>query len=116
MQKSDILGLNLPDLDDKYNIEDFNENFRTLDAEGKKTDANTTNIELLQQTIQNQQKVIKELQQTIKNITDCLGDVTQLANMLYTRNVSTILTDESGDSVLTHDGEKIEVYFTLKAE
>lgn len=116
MQKSDILGLNLPDLDDKYNIEDFNENFRTLDAEGKKTKANTTNIELLQQTIESQQKIIKELQQTIKNMTGDLGDISRLANMLYTRNVSTSLTDESDDSILTRAGEAIEIYFTLKAE
>lgn len=116
MQKSDNLGLNLPGLDDKYSVEDFNENFRTLDTEGKKTKANTTNIELLQQTIEVQQKTIKELQQAIQNITGSLGDMAALANMLYTRNVTTILTDEADAKVLTRDGEAIEIYFTLKAE
>lgn len=116
MQKSDILELNLPDLDDKYSVEDFNENFRTLDAEAEKTQENTLTIALLQQTIQAQQNTITSLQQTIQNITAGLGDITEIANMLYTRQVSTVLTDENGDSILTDDGESIDIYFTLKAE
>lgn len=116
MQKSDILGLNLPDQDDMYNVDDFNANFKILDGEGEKTGKNSEDIVALQLAIKNQASTITTLQKTIQSIAQSLGDFSKIADMLYTRNVSTILTDQDGDSILTRSGDEIELYFTLQAE
>ena len=116
MQYTGRLKLKKPEAQDLYNVEDFNYNADVLDQQ---IEAILNNAETDEEVIKGLVELTKTQGQTIadlrKKIED-MGDLSTLMEKLFSRVVSSALTDHQKNKITTETGEEIELYFTIAIE